>query len=154
VKSPERAVIVAQTAIGALSWIRLLIGCHPAGTAEKGKIQPIAAVKTNFGGFEIMAFSEFKNATPQNLGNAPERAGVYQLYQGSECIYIGRAGGGNSTIRTRLRAHKNGNEGPCTKGFTRYRYDTTVADVTVERRLLQNYKQKNGRLPKCNERLP
>lgn len=102
----------------------------------------------------MMAFTDKIKATPQNLGQIPKRAGVYKLYDGSEIIYIGRSSGGNNTIYHRINNHHAGNSGPCTRGFSHYAYDTTVADVTTERNLLQEYRRRNGRLPRCNDKMP
>lgn len=88
------------------------------------------------------------------VGTAPEKAGVYVLYEGNTLIYIGRAQGGSSTIRARLQSHKTGRDGPCTASMTHYRYETTRADVGRERELLQEFKNRHGRLPRCNDRMP
>lgn len=93
-------------------------------------------------------------ATPQNLSRAPAQAGIYVLYERGIIIYVGRAQGGNSTIRNRLQSHRAGREGPCTRNFTHYRYETTRADVTRERELLRAYRQRHNRLPRCNDRMP
>ena len=55
------------------------------------------------------------------LDSAPEREGVYALYQGNKLIYIGKADRGD-TIRSRLLDHLSG-ENPCTKDATTYRYE-------------------------------
>jgi excinuclease UvrABC nuclease subunit len=87
--------------------------------------------------------------------HAPRRSGVYVLYTGDDLIYIGRAQGGNSTIRSCLESHLEGGEGPCTQAFTQYRYETTRADVGRERELFREYKREhNSELPKCNDRIP
>lgn len=95
-----------------------------------------------------------RQASPQNLARVPLRAGIYALYQGGTLIYIGRAQGGGSTIRSRLQSHKAGRDGPCTRQFTHYKYETTRADVTRERELLREYRQRHNRLPRCNDRMP
>jgi len=101
-----------------------------------------------------MGFSSRIEATPQNLGNIPERAGVYKLFQKQTLIYIGRSSGGDNTIKARINSHAQGRSGPCTAKMTHYAYDTTVADVTTERQLLNDYKKRNGKLPPCNDRMP
>ncbi len=86
--------------------------------------------------------------------NSPEKAGVYALYDGDETIYIGRAQGGTTTIRSRLQAHKRGDEGDCTKGATHYQRELTESAVIREKELLEEYKRNNGgRLPRCNVRV-
>jgi len=88
------------------------------------------------------------------LGEAPSQSGVYALYENSMLIYIGAAIEGESTIQERLREHKVGNKGPCTKWFTHYRYEITDAQMTRERELLQEYSKRYGRLPRCNKEIP
>ena len=93
--------------------------------------------------------------TDENLDKAPDTAGVYALFDGDELIYIGRARGGTTTIRSRLKDHKAGRDGPCTRSATKYSRETCQDPVARERTLLQEYK--NGhwqRLPRCNEVMP
>lgn len=84
---------------------------------------------------------------------APDRAGVYALYEGDELIYIGRAKGGDATIRSRLISHQSGREGPCTQHFTHYWYETAHSDADRERELLEEFQSRHGRAPRCNERV-
>jgi|GEM_PF-896160 len=91
--------------------------------------------------------------TWENIQNAPAQAGVYALFDGDEIIYIGRAQGGNTTIRSRLSAHKNGNEGSCTQFALAYWRETTSRPVSREKELLEWFKGKHGRLPRCNSRI-
>ncbi len=92
--------------------------------------------------------------TDENMGRSPEMAGVYALYDGDETIYIGRAQGDTTTIRSRLQAHKRGDEGTCTIDATHYRREPTESAVRRETELLEEYKRNNGgRLPRCNKRV-
>ena len=76
---------------------------------------------------ELYTFNE------TNIARVPDEAGVYALYDGTELIYIGRARGTSETIRTRLRSHYNGDEGPCTQAATAYRREVTSSPVERER---------------------
>jgi hypothetical protein len=99
-----------------------------------------------------MAISGDKHAfTQENIDRSPAEHGVYALYDGDTTIYFGRAAGAGVTIRVRLQAHKRGDEGRCTQSATHYRREVTEAAVSREKELLQEYLDKYGRLPRCNE---
>ena len=92
--------------------------------------------------------------TLQNLNKAPDKAGVYALFDGNEIIYYGRAQGGDVTIRSRLKDHKSGREGSCTSNASHYMREVTSSPVKREQELLEEYKQThNGKLPRCNDRV-
>ena len=91
--------------------------------------------------------------TEETIDRSPDQHGVYQLEDGASIIYIGRAAGTGVTIRSRLRDHKGGRDGPCTKGASHFRREVTEAAVSREKELLEEYKRNNnGRLPRCNDR--
>ena len=90
----------------------------------------------------------------ENLSKAPDSAGVYVLYQNGTCIYIGRAQGGSTTIRSRLKDHKSGREGRCTQVADTYKREPCSNPITRERELLEEFKQSYGKLPRCNEVMP
>ena len=91
--------------------------------------------------------------TGTNVERAPEKPGIYVLYDGEELIYIGRAMGSGVTIRSRLQDHKSGKEGLCTKGASHYKRALTPSPAAREKALLNEYKEAKGRLPRCNERI-
>lgn len=91
--------------------------------------------------------------TQENVDLAPTDQGVYALYDNDITIYIGRASETN-TIRSRLQAHKRGDEGSCTQSATHYRREVNRYPVTREQELLKEYKQTYGKLPRCNEIMP
>ncbi len=91
--------------------------------------------------------------TDGNVNEAPDQAGVYALYDGDAVIYYGRAMGGTVTIRSRLKDHKAGREGPCTKDASHFNWEVTVAPVKREEELLDEHRRTRGRLPRCNERI-
>ena len=88
----------------------------------------------------------------EHTEQAPDEPGVYGLYQGDDLIYIGRAEGGLSitTIRARLKSHCQGHRGPNTEHATHYRCEVNRDPVVRQRKLLQAYEQRHGRLPRCN----
>lgn len=92
--------------------------------------------------------------TKENVDKAPANHGVYALYVGNETTYIGRADGIGVTIRSRLQAHQRGDEGTCTQQATHYRREIREDAAAREAFLLQEYFTANGRLPRCNDRLP
>jgi len=92
--------------------------------------------------------------TASAMGEAPEQAGVYALYENNTLIYIGCAIDGDTTILDRLRAHKAGDKGPCTKWFTHFRCEITDAEVSRQRELLEEFNKRYGGLPRCNREMP
>ncbi len=100
-----------------------------------------------------MAWTDPVAATDANISAAPAELGVYALYQGT-LIYIGRAWGTGVTIRSRLQAHKRGDEGACTKAMTAFSYMVTSNPQQAETNALNGYKRDNNQnLPRCNERV-
>ena len=91
--------------------------------------------------------------TEKNVNASPEKHGVYALFDGDELTYYGRAVGDGVTIRSRLQAHRGGYEGKCTQKATSYMREITEAARTREVELLEEYKRRYGKLPRCNERL-
>ena len=92
--------------------------------------------------------------TEDNVNNAPENHGVYELYKNGALNYIGRASGNGVTIRTRLQSHRRGDDGSCTKAATQYKREVCDNPIAREKELLAEYKQAHGRLPSCNDRTP
>ncbi len=92
--------------------------------------------------------------TDENLDKVPNEAGVYVLYQRGSLIYIGRSGGGSTTLRSRLKDHKAGREGPCTQEAIAYRREVTSTPVSREKQLVDEYYNAHGQLPKCNDVRP
>lgn len=87
----------------------------------------------------------------ESVKHSPDRAGVYALYDGDEIIYYGRAEGLTVTIRSRLEAHKRGQEGPCTQNATQYSREVSARPAERERVLLEEYTElHDGQLPRCN----
>ena len=78
---------------------------------------------------------------------APANAGVYALWQDGEMIYLGRA----TSIRERLLEHLERTPLPCTSGATHYSWELSLRPATREVELLELYKKRHGRLPRCND---
>lgn len=90
--------------------------------------------------------------TKENVDKAPAKHGVYQLEQGGNVTYVGRAAGDSVTIRSRLQSHQRGDEGPCTKAAARYKREVTDRPVAREKELLEEFRRQHGRFPRCNDR--
>jgi len=88
--------------------------------------------------------------TPTLIGASPDEAGVYALWSGEELLYIGRANGRRSTIRALLIDHLSGLHGPCTQRSTHYQWELHLRPETRELELLEEYRNKYQRLPRCN----
>ena len=91
--------------------------------------------------------------TQENIDISPTDDGVYALYAENLTIYIGKGDGVNG-IRARLQAHKRGDEGKCTQVASHYRREVCENPNSRERELLQEYKDANGKLPRCNDVMP
>jgi excinuclease UvrABC nuclease subunit len=87
-----------------------------------------------------------------DISHAPERSGIYVLYNGPQIIFIGKATG-TQTIKSKLQSHKKGNEGPCTRHATHFIRELSPSPANRERDLLQEYKNLYLRLPPCNAAL-
>jgi len=83
-----------------------------------------------------------------SVNNAPDKHGVYILYQAGKVTYIGRATDPGVTLRSRLQAHKRGDLGKSTKEAAAFQSEATDNPVTAaarERQLLWDYQYLNGR---------
>ena len=99
-----------------------------------------------------MAYPTYPFTEASIKANAPDKHGNYALIEGSEVINIGRAAGDGVTIRSRLLSHLRGQEGPCTKRATHFRFEANSRPNSRELELLDQYRRSHGRLPRCNER--
>ncbi len=78
--------------------------------------------------------------------SAPSSAGVYQLGAPDNIDYIGES----VNIQRRLNEHRRED---CTKHAEEFCYLETPNHESREKTLLNEYKSKHGRFPKCNDRL-
>lgn len=78
---------------------------------------------------------------------APENPGVLALWQQSEMIYLGRA----ASIRQRLRELLQASAQPCLLEATHYSWELSLSPGSREADLLEQFRKRHGRLPRCNE---
>ncbi len=91
------------------------------------------------------------DCSQDNIRKAPDKAGVYALFDGAQVIYYGSSA---VSIQDRLQFHYDGDDGPCTKGATDYKREVCSNSLARERELLEAYKRQNNRLPRCNDVIP
>ena len=70
----------------------------------------------------------------ENINKAPDKPGVYALYDGDQLIYYGSSG---DSIRDRLQRHYDGGEGRCTQAASGYKREVCNNGLQRERELLQ-----------------
>jgi len=85
---------------------------------------------------------------------APSAHGVYVLYDDTGIIYIGEASGKDVSIRSRLLDHLRGDHGRWTQTAKHFWWEVNANPTARERVLLQEFRAKNGRLPRCNSVMP
>jgi hypothetical protein len=95
----------------------------------------------------------FQLFNDEDIEKAPTLDGVYGLYDGPETIYIGK-GEGIEGIRGRLKAHKAGHEGECTKEAMYFNYEIHHNPSQREAELIHEYQRIWGRSPRCNDVTP
>ena len=91
--------------------------------------------------------------TEDNVNAVRQQAGVYALYDGNQVlIYIGSS----NNIRERFQGYWNSNfeEDSCKRDTRYYRREYIDSYEHRETELLQEYRIRHGRLPRCNERIP
>ena len=95
-----------------------------------------------------MAISDerFRLLNLRNVSRAPRKRGVYALYAGRYLLYLGMAGGGEDTIRSRLRTHL----GEQAHGATRYKRETSREPQARLQELLDEHVARYGDLPAQN----
>ena len=86
--------------------------------------------------------------TQENIETASDEKGIYYFFEGDEKTYIGSS---NNSIRSRLRDHKRGAEGPCTQNAHFFEERWEANPRSVEQTELRAYRSFYGRLPKCND---
>ncbi len=90
----------------------------------------------------------------QNVDVAPTFDGVYSLVFNQDVIYYGKGESKQGGVRARLQSHFRGSEGSCTKSATHFQVEQSANPTTRERDLLQEYRIRMGRLPRCNDVMP
>lgn len=81
------------------------------------------------------------------VDGAPNIPGLYALWQDGDLIYVGRA----VSIRERLVEHLRQRVCPCTEHATHYSWELSLRPESREVELLEMYKRRHGRLPRCNQ---
>jgi hypothetical protein len=79
------------------------------------------------------------------IQGAPDNPGVYALWQDGEMIYLGRA----ASIRQSLTAHLERPD-PCVRPSTHYSWELALSPEAREAEILAHFRQRHGRLPRCN----
>ena len=87
-----------------------------------------------------------------NVNNAPDKQGVYILYQDSKVTYIGSVTDPGETLRSHLQAHKRGDLGTSTQGVTTFQTEATQNSVNAAKRE-RNLQFINGRPARCHDPL-
>jgi hypothetical protein len=87
---------------------------------------------------------------PSFIRTAPNEAGVYSLWEGSELIYYGKAEGGTATIQSCLMYHFLGHSGVCTRHASHYSWEVNRKPADLEAELLKEHEAAFNRLPRCN----
>ena len=90
-----------------------------------------------------------------SIDGASNMRGVYALYYKMDAdapVYIGRATGDGVTIRTRLRAHKRGDEGKPTQRALWFKQEINSSPVARARELIDEYRHAHeGQFPRFND---
>ena len=98
-----------------------------------------------------MAMSQWWTFSDGLIDTEKDQGGAYELGDSSKAvIYIGSSG----VVKSRLKAHKRGDSGSCTKNASYYRVDYRSDYAEEERRLIGAYETAHGRLPRCNDVRP
>ena len=102
-------------------------------------------------GFLVLPRYRFNRAT---IEHAPEKPGVYGLFQGEELIFIGRAADrGEHSIRELLRRHQDGAFGDCTMKATHYTWEISIWPAARETELLARHYQAVHSEPRCQHKV-
>ncbi|MFQ5920576.1 MAG: hypothetical protein ACE5JV_00995 [Nitrososphaerales archaeon] len=90
------------------------------------------------------SWSEWKDFDRANVEGVPELPGVYVMHAAMKILYIG----GGLNLRQGLLdliSH------PCIGKAKRFRYMTTQSYDEMKAKILEEYREKHGRLPQCME---
>ena len=106
----------------------------------------------------MFKYPDRKKWYPEEVDQAPDATGVYGIFtQDKRCVYVG---GTYDSIRTRLQAHKNGNDNTeCIKNYNGYYYVwETKSEIGVFQAISEREKEliayyKNVGQAYCNERV-
>ena len=85
--------------------------------------------------------------TPALVQGAPGNGGLFALWQDGDLIYVGRA----ASIKDCLLDHLQRRICPCTAAATHYSWELSLHPAMREAELLEHFRRRFGRLPRCNE---
>lgn len=92
--------------------------------------------------------------TVEAVNQAPDRTGVYVLYQDDAILYMGSANSGNDTLLTILRAHRRGDINEVTLQATHFAREIHAQASDRLASLLRQYQEAHdGAIPPLNELL-
>ena len=84
------------------------------------------------------------------VDQAPEARGVFCLFENGVLIGVGHAAGAGVSIRSCLRNHLLGLEGPCSQRATHFTWKITACPSTTEEELVKAHEARFGARPRCN----
>lgn len=84
--------------------------------------------------------------TPVIVHGAPDNSGIYALWLDGEMIYLGRA----VSIRQRLLDLLERSDSACMNDATHYTWELALRPEAREAELLEQFRERHGRLPRCN----
>ena len=91
-----------------------------------------------------LSWSEWIDFDRTNVEAVPETGGVYAMHAAMKILYIGSA----TNLRQGLLESLSH---PCISKAKRFHYMTTDNHSEMKEKLLNEYRQKHGRLPECIE---
>ena len=84
------------------------------------------------------------------IDSAPDDPGIYVLWLHGAMVYVGRADGGELTVKKRLQQHFSGELCACSRRATHYTWEIASHPALLERTLLRQHVSSFGELPSCN----
>ncbi|MGH9878723.1 MAG: DUF7508 domain-containing protein [Nitrososphaerales archaeon] len=91
------------------------------------------------------SWSEWIDFVQTNIEAVPELPGVYAMHAAMKILYIGNSANLRQGLLESL-SH------PCISKAKRFHYMTTNNHGEIKERLLNEYRQKHGRLPECMDK--
>lgn len=91
-------------------------------------------------------WSEWIDFNKTNVEVVPELPGVYMMHTAMKILYIG------SSINLRQSLLESISHS-CINEAKRFRYMTTQSNEKMKEKLLNEYREKHGKLPKCMDKI-
>ena len=89
-----------------------------------------------------------RNLTPEHVRETPDVQGVYTLWDGAECVYIGHTPR-NISLRDRLRKLFELQQQGAIE-LSHFTWETTPTPKTREAELVSQFVEKQGKVPRYN----